>query len=137
MVLPHLNDLNPDRHHPVYSTELGAYEEGCGVMRLRYAFGHDEYLYRVLRANPQVTLPEEALAIVRLHSCYPLHTGSGEGGPAYRRLLAPGDDRLLAAVREFNAFDLYTKSDPIQDVDALWPYYEGLIEKYMPGKLRW
>jgi inositol oxygenase len=138
MVLPHLNDLNPDRHHPVYSTPLGVYKEGQGVMSLTYAFGHDEFLFRVLKANPQVTLPEEAFAIVRLHSCYPLHTGgTGESGPAYRALLAPGDDALLSAVVEFNSFDLYTKSDEQPDVDKVWPYYQSLIDRYIPGKLEW
>lgn len=36
-------------------------------------------------------------------------------------------------------FDLYTKDEgnPL-DVEALWPYYQTLIDKYLPaGPLRW
>ena len=38
---------------------------------------------------------------------------------------------------KFNEFDLYTKADKAPDVEALKPYYQGLIDKYCPGKLRW
>lgn len=34
-------------------------------------------------------------------------------------------------------YDLYTKSAGIPDIEALWPYYEKLIEKYIPGELEW
>lgn len=30
-----------------------------------------------------------------------------------------------------------SKSDSVIDVDAVWPYYQGLIDKFMPGKLEW
>ena len=39
---------NPDTKHPVYSTKLGIYEEGCGLDNVVITFGHDEYLFRVL-----------------------------------------------------------------------------------------
>ncbi|KAH9629798.1 hypothetical protein HF086_009925 [Spodoptera exigua] len=29
------------------------------------------------------------------------------------------------------------KSAAIPDIEALWPYYEKLIEKYIPGVLEW
>lgn len=99
--------------------------------------------------------------------------------------MAPGDEALLQAVKEFNKvrvcvsmhapdslsylpiymtkipaslsltcpltcyqhshttmhaqFDLYTKDEGnALDVEALWPYYQGLIDKYLPaGPLRW
>ena len=77
-------------------------------------------MYRVLLANaataPLAAIPE-ALAIVRLHSCYPWHRGG-----AYRQFHAPGDDALLAAVNDFNQFDLYSKSNERPDAAALWPY---------------
>ena len=41
---------------------------------------------------------------------------------------------------EFNKFDLYTKDGAgLHSVspDDLWPYYQSLIDKYMPGKLKW
>jgi inositol oxygenase len=130
-VYPELNALSPDAAHPVYGSPDGPYAPGCGVMALRYAFGHDEYMYRFALHN-RARLPPEALAILRLHSCYPLHSGG-----AYDRFLAPGDDALLAAVRRFNKYDLYTKHAVAPDVDALWPYYQGLIDTYMPGVLEW
>jgi len=32
---------------------------------------------------------------------------------------------------------LYTKSEEIPDIEALKPYYQSLIDKYMPGELEW
>ncbi len=64
---------------------------------LRFAAGHDEYMYRMLVSNkvPLADIPD-ALAIVRLHSCYPWHKGG-----AYRQFHAAdgSDDRLLEVVR--------------------------------------
>lgn len=37
----------------------------------------------------------------------------------------------------YSTFDLYTKSEHIPDIEALWPYYESLIDKYIPGVLEW
>jgi inositol oxygenase len=51
--------------------------------------------------------------------------------------MAPGDEALLAAVRDFNQFDLYSKGDARPDVGALWPHYQALIDEYMPGQLEW
>lgn len=65
---------------------------------LRFAFGHDEYMYRLLLANGVAgNFPAEALAMLRLHSCYPWHKGG-----AYRQFMAAGDEKLLAAVLDFN-----------------------------------
>lgn len=129
------------RHHvPIfthascrYSTPNGVYTPGCGIMNLMFAFGHDEYMYRMVQHN-KCPFPEEGLAMLRLHSCYPWHRGG-----AYRQFMAPdgSDQRLMDAVLDFNQFDLYTKADSRPDVDALWPYYQALIDKYMPGQLEW
>jgi hypothetical protein len=41
-------------------------------------------------------------------------------------------------VREFQTFDLYSKSDAIPDINFLKPYYQSLLDKYnVGGKLRW
>lgn len=37
----------------------------------------------------------------------------------------------------YSEFDLYTKSDSIPDVKALTPYYQSLIDKYIPGNVLW
>ena len=130
-VLAHLNSLNPDMSHPVYSTPNGMYTPGCGLANLKFAWGHDEYMYRMLKFN-NASIPEEGLACVRLHSCYPWHR-EGE----YRQFMAPGDEVALQWVQEFNKFDLYTKASAEPDVEALKPYYQSLIDKYLPGKLKW
>jgi hypothetical protein len=40
-------------------------------------------------------------------------------------------------VRDFNQFDLYSKSDERPNLEKLWPYYQDLIDKYLPGELMW
>ena len=122
---------NPDAHDERYNTKFGMYDEHCGLDSLTMSWGHDEYMYQMLIHN-KTTIPEEGLAMIRYHSCYPLHK-EGE----YKALLAPGDDDLLHWVRMFNEYDLYTKADKRPDVEALWPYYQGLIDKYIPGTLNW
>lgn len=37
----------------------------------------------------------------------------------------------------FSQYDLYTKSTEVPDIESLWPYYESLIDKYIPGELEW
>jgi inositol oxygenase len=123
-VFPEYNELNED-HRRLNGKDTN--KNGTGIRNLRFPWGHDEYAYRLL-AHPKngCKLPEEALQIVRLHSCYPLHTER-----AYDHLLAPGDERILQLVIEFNKFDLYSKvEETIKDMERLWPYYEGLMDKY-------
>jgi inositol oxygenase len=63
-VLPELNALNPDMSDPVYSTPLGMYEPGCGIDNLKFAWGHDEYMYRMLLHN-KASIPPQGLACIR------------------------------------------------------------------------
>ena len=84
-------------------------------------------------------MPPEALDMIRYHSAYPLHDKG-----AYKHLLKPDDEERLEWIRLFNQFDLYTKendnNDSIRDNldDLLWPYYQGLLEKYgLGGQLKW
>ena len=37
----------------------------------------------------------------------------------------------------FSKFDLYSKCEDLPDVEKLENYYQGLIDKYIPGKLKW
>jgi inositol oxygenase len=119
---------NPDAERAEYQTDLGIYAAGCGLDQVLLSWGHDEYLYHVVRRH----LPPPALAMIRYHSCYPVHR---EG--AYDRLLTAADRGLLAWVRDFNQFDLYTKRDERMDVAALRPSYEALIARYFPPTLAW
>jgi inositol oxygenase len=135
-VFSEFNKLNPDYNDDRYNTDLGIYQPNCGMENLTYAFGHDEYLYRMCIAN-QSTLPHEGLAMIRYHSCYPWHTGG-----AYRQFMNEKDHETLKAVLDFNTFDLYTKDESglskDSNLDDLWAYYEPLIAKYFPDpNLMW
>ncbi len=119
---------NPDTQNSDYQTELGIYEPNCGLNDVLISWGHDEYLYHVVKDF----LPPPALAMIRYHSCYPIHR---EG--AYRHLMNEQDEELMKWVVDFNQYDLYTKRDEQMDVDALSPFYQELIAEYFPATLRW
>jgi inositol oxygenase len=121
-------DRNPDARHPVYGTELGIYERGTGLQQVHLSWGHDEYLYHVVKDR----LPIEALYMVRYHSFYAWHR---EG--AYDYLCNADDRTMMKWVRAFNRYDLYSKSDARPDRDALRPYYEDLVAEFFPGALNW
>ncbi|XP_041971783.1 inositol oxygenase isoform X2 [Aricia agestis] len=122
---------NPDTYNPKYNTENGIYSPKCGIEALMMSWGHDEYLYRFLVHN-KAKLPEQALWMIRYHSFYPWHAGGD-----YSHFETEKDQKIKEAVLKFNQYDLYTKSAAIPDIEALWPYYESLIDKYMPGVLEW
>lgn len=128
VVYPELFAANPDAHHPVYATPLGIYPERAGLDRVLLSWGHDEYLYHVLRDH----LPEPALWIVRYHSFYAWHQAG-----AYGHLESAADAEKGAWVRRFNPYDLYSKSDERPSLDALRPYYEALVAEFLPDTLQW
>ncbi|KAK0728791.1 inositol oxygenase [Lasiosphaeria miniovina] len=131
IIYPDTFAANPDASHPVYGSAHGIYSPGCGIANLVMSWGHDEYLYLVVR--DQARLPREALAMIRYHSFYPWHR---EG--AYREFMADGDEDLLQAVRAFNPYDLYSKSDGIPSVEELKPYYLELIDEFFPQQvIKW
>ncbi|KAI0857061.1 DUF706-domain-containing protein [Xylaria cubensis] len=122
---------NPDTKDPIYSTKHGIYSPGCGLDNIMLSWGHDEYLYNIVK--DQSTLPAEALAMIRYHSFYPWHR---EG--AYREFMNEHDEKMLDAVRAFNPYDLYSKSDGLPEIEQLKPYYLELIDEYFPQKvIRW
>jgi inositol oxygenase len=128
VVFPELFAANPDARVPEYGTPLGIYEEGCGLDRVHLSWGHDEYLYHVVKDH----LPPEGLAMIRFHSFYAAHR-EGE----YSYLMNDRDRELFRWVRAFNPYDLYSKSDTPPRVAELRPYYEELIAEYFPATLRW
>jgi len=117
---------NPDSRDPRYSTPLGVYEAGCGLSRVLMSWGHDEYLFNVMKAY----LPEPALYMIRFHSFYAWHR-EGE----YDWLCDDHDRAMLPWVQKFNPYDLYSKSPTPPDWAALRPYYADLIAKYLPAQL--
>ncbi|MCI0418780.1 MAG: inositol oxygenase [Acidobacteria bacterium] len=120
--------MNPDSRNPHYQTPRGIYSEGCGLEQVQLSWGHDEYLYHVVKDY----LPEEALYMIRYHSCYPIHR---EG--AYHHLMNDHDREMFQWVRAFNPYDLYSKSHEPPNVQALKPYYDDLIAEYFPQKIAW
>uniref|UniRef100_A0A0B7AV35 Inositol oxygenase n=1 Tax=Arion vulgaris TaxID=1028688 RepID=A0A0B7AV35_9EUPU len=122
---------NPDISDSRYNTKYGMYSPECGLDNVLMSWGHDEYLYRVLMANKH-SLPDEALYMIRFHSFYPYHTCG-----AYSHLINEKDKEMIPWIKEFNKFDLYTKSQDLPDVNELREYYQDLIDKYLPGKIRW
>ena len=119
---------NPDSRVAEYQTPCGIYEENCGLDRVHLSWGHDEYLYQVVKDY----LPEEALSMIRYHSFYAAHR---EG--AYTYLMNDHDREMFTWVRAFNPFDLYSKSAARPDVAQLRPFYDELIAEYFPPVLRW
>jgi len=128
IVYPEFFDANPDSKDPRYNTKLGVYEEGCGLRKVHMSWGHDEYMYQLVKDY----LPEPALYMIRYHSFYAWHR-EGE----YQHLLDDHDREMLPWVKRFNPFDLYTKCPVAPVWDELRPYYEDLIAKYLPKTLMW
>jgi len=121
-------EANPDIRVEEYQTTCGIYAEGCGLDSIVMSWGHDEYLYHVVKPF----LPEAGLYMIRYHSFYPAHTGK-----AYNWLMNDHDREMFEWVRAFNPFDLYSKNKVKPDIAALKPYYEELIAEFFPAKIAW
>jgi inositol oxygenase len=117
---------NPDRRDPLLADRRGVYSEGCGLRNVHMSWGHDEYLYHVLKDY----LPEPALYMIRYHSFYAWHRERD-----YDYLCDDHDRAMLPWVQKFNPYDLYSKSPTLPDWKALRPYYVELIAKYLPAEL--
>ncbi|MFT5999580.1 MAG: inositol oxygenase [Neolewinella sp.] len=132
-VYPEFNETNPDMQDARYNTSTGIYEKGCGIDKVDLAWGHDEYLYQVLKNHKANTLPEEAMTMIRYHSFYPWHSGG-----AYTELLNKQDEAYLEIIKDFNQYDLYTKSQKIYDLEDVLAYYQPIAEKYLgTGPIFW
>jgi inositol oxygenase len=132
IIYPDTFALNPDSTDPVYSTEHGIYTPGCGMDNVMLSWGHDEYLYHIMKS--QSSIPNEGLAMIRYHSFYPWHKEN-----AYTWMMNDKDERMLEAVRAFNPYDLYSKSDDVPQVEDLKEYYKEIIEEYIgwERKIKW
>jgi inositol oxygenase len=128
VVFPEFFADNADSCIDEYQTDCGIYQPGCGLEHIHMSWGHDEYLYHIVKDH----LPGEALAMIRYHSFYAAHR---EG--AYGHLMNESDRLQMQWVRRFNPYDLYSKGDDPPDVVALRPFYEDLIAEFFPPKLDW
>ena len=113
-------------------TKNGIYEIGCGLDNLYITFGHDEYLYQVLKGNDNHKISKKYLDIIRYHSFYPWHTGGD-----YYQFMNEKDRDTLKNVLDFNSFDLYSKEDPIEITDKTKEYYDKLLDEYFEVDLYW
>jgi inositol oxygenase len=128
VVFPEFFVDNPDSQIAEYQTPCGIYSEDCGLDQVHISWGHDEYLYQVVKDY----LPTEALYMIRYHSFYAAHR---EG--AYAHLMHGQDKSMFAWVRAFSPYDLYSKDEAPPDVDRLRPFYEELIAEYFPPTMSW
>jgi inositol oxygenase len=119
---------NPDAADSRFNSRIGVYREGCGLRNVEISWGHDEYMYQRMKGY----LPEPALYMIRFHSLYAWHR---EG--QYDYLCDDHDRQMLPWVQAFNPFDLYSKSPSPPNWDQLRPYYEQLINKYLPPTFDW
>lgn len=127
IVYPEFFALNPDSKDGRYNTEYGVYSPHCGLDQVHLSWGHDEYLYHLLKAH----LPEPALYMIRYHSFYAWHR---EG--QYGHLTDARDEANKAWVQKFNPYDLYSKNPNPPVLSELKPYYEDLMAKYLPATLK-
>lgn len=127
IVYPEFFKDNPDTYDERYNTKYGIYEHGCGLRNVHMSWGHDEYLYQMLKDY----MPEPALYMIRYHSFYSQHREND-----YDHLLDDHDREMFEWVRKFNPYDLYSKSPKPPVVSELKPYYEDLIAKYLPPTIR-
>jgi inositol oxygenase len=127
VVYPEFFKNNNDYTDPVFSTKLGVYTQNCGLRNISMSWGHDEYVYQMLKDY----LPEPGLYMLRYHSFYAWHR---EG--AYDHLLDDHDREMLKWVKLFNPYDLYSKCPTPPDWKQLRPYYEDLVAKYLPSTIK-
>jgi len=125
IVYKEFNQLNPDMQDDRYNTEYGIYHPNCGLDNCYISYGHDEYLYQVLKFN-NCTIPEKGLYMIRYHSLYPWHKYN-----EYEHLMNDKDREYKKWVQLFNQYDLYTKENIEMNVEELMKYYQPIIEKYI------
>jgi inositol oxygenase len=127
IVYPEFFTDNSDHQIADYRTRYGVYSPGCGLRNVHLSWGHDEYVYHMMKDY----LPEPALYMLRYHSFYAQHR---EG--AYDHLMDEHDHEMFKWVKLFNPYDLYSKNPTPPDWTQLRPYYEDLVAKYLPAKLK-
>ena len=127
VVYPEYFKLNPDYNRPELQTPTGVYSEGCGLRNVHMSWGHDEYVYQMMKDY----LPEEGLYMLRFHSFYAWHRED-----EYSYLMDDHDREMLKWVKLFNPYDLYSKVPVPPDWKQLKSYYEDLVAKYLPDTIR-
>ncbi|MDB5246106.1 MAG: Inositol oxygenase [Segetibacter sp.] len=127
IVYPEYFKNNPDYDNEKYNSKYGVYSPGCGLRNVHMSWGHDEYVYQMLKDH----LPEQGLYMLRYHSFYSQHRENG-----YEHLMDDHDREMFKYVDLFNPYDLYSKNPTPPDWNELKPYYEDLVAKYLPPTLK-
>jgi inositol oxygenase len=127
IVFPEFFKDNPDANVEVYTQKYGVYEPNCGLDKVHMSWGHDEYVYHMMKDY----LPEPALYMLRYHSFYAQHREN-----AYNHLMSEHDQEMFKWVKLFNPYDLYSKNPNQKSWDELKPYYQNLVAKYLPETLK-
>lgn len=127
IVFPEFFKYNPDYSDARYNDKYGIYSHGCGLDNVTLSWGHDEYVYQMMKDY----LPEPALYMLRYHSFYAQHREH-----AYDHLLNEHDRQMFKWVDLFNPYDLYSKNPTPPVWNELKPYYEDLVAKYLPPTIK-
>ena len=127
IVYPEFFKNNPDINNEAYNTELGVYTRNCGLDNVHMSWGHDEYVYHMMKDY----IPEPGLYMLRYHSFYSQHREN-----AYDHLMNDHDHEMFKWVQLFNPYDLYSKNPNQKSWQELKPYYESLVAKYLPATLK-
>ena len=126
-IFPEFHSLNKD-------AQLGtSYYMNSGINNLQCSFGHDEYLYMVLKHNAvKHLLDEKYWNIIRYHSLYPWHNGN-----AYRDFMVETDYEILEDVKKFQKCDLYSKKglEVWKPTTEFMEYCDDLLQTYFPTPL--
>lgn len=118
---------NPDHNNQIYREKLGVYTENCGLDKVHMSWGHDEYVYHMMKDY----IPEPGLYMLRYHSFYSQHREN-----AYGHLMNEKDHEMFKWVNLFNPYDLYSKNPNQKSWEELKPYYQELVAKYLPVTLK-
>lgn len=121
-------EANSDFNVPEYQTQYGIYSPACGLDALHMSWGHDEYLYQVVKDY----LPEEASFIIRYHSFYALHKEK-----EYEYFLNDRDREFLPWLQLFSRYDLYSKREEMMELEELIPFYKELVAEFFPELIDW
>ena len=127
LVYSEFNKEHGDYNNKKYNTKFGIYEPHCGLNNVYCSWGHDEYLYQVLKHN-KCPLPKEALYIIRFHSLYAYHKHN-----EYSHLTNKEDENMFSYLKLFNKYDLYTKCENKEVTNKMKDYYKNLVNKYLNG----
>lgn len=127
IVYPEFFKENPDYNNKIYQAKLGVYTENCGLDKVHMSWGHDEYVYHMMKDY----IPEPGLYMLRYHSFYAQHREN-----AYTHLMNEKDHEMFKWVALFNPYDLYSKNPNQKSWEELKPYYQELVAKYLPLSLK-